>query len=278
MSAGFATRLQDAFGTYGHLCLGIDPHAFLVNAWGLDDTPAGIREFSLRALDACFGQVGIIKPQVAFYERFGSAGYTVLEELNRRARSADMLVIADAKRGDIGTTMQAYAQTWLTKGSPLESDALTITPYLGVGALESAFSLANDNEKGVFVLAATSNSEAAHLQRARTEHDNSVARDVLDDVSARSMEARDPGSFGVVLGATLRLEQFGIETADTYPLPVLAPGFGAQGAAVADASRLFGSLAQNLIVAQTRSILEAGPDRVHEVLKREANETADALA
>ena len=278
MSLGFATRLRNAFDSYGHLCVGIDPHPFLLKHWGLDDSPRGRLELSLRTLEACSDQVGIIKPQVAFFERHGSAGYKVLEDLISRARAAGILVIADSKRGDIGTTMEAYAATWLGEGSSLESDAVTVSPYLGVGSLNGTFDMAERNDKGVFVLAATSNPEAAALQRSRTEAGTLLANDVVATVGARSMVMKDPGGFGVVLGATLNLDEFEIETSSAFPLPVLAPGFGAQGALVKDAPRLFGALSQNLIVAQTRSILEAGPDGITEAVRREAAETADALA
>ena len=277
MTDGFATRLQKAFASYGHLCVGIDPHPFLLDLWGLPDSPSGMRELSLRTLEACSDQVGIIKPQVAFFERHGSAGYKVLEELISRARAAEILVIADSKRGDIGTTMEAYAATWLGEGSSLESDAVTVSPYLGVDSLSGTFEMAERNGKGVFVLAATSNKEAASLQLSRTESGKILAADVVERVSARSLGMKDPGGFGVVLGATLKLDDFEIETSSAYPLPVLAPGFGAQGALVKDAPALFGALSQNLIVAQTRSILEAGREGVTEAIRREAAETADAL-
>lgn len=278
MSAGFATRLAQVFLEFGHLCVGIDPHPFLLKSWGLDDDSRGLRELSFRTLDACVNHVGIIKPQVAFYERYGSAGYSILEELIRRARAAGIIVIADAKRGDIGTTMDAYNATWLGAGSPLESDAVTVSPYLGVGSLDGTFSLANDAGKGVFVLAATSNPEGAEIQRGRNESGQSIAGHIIDEVSRRSVSATDPGSFGVVLGATLDLTSFGVDTSSAYPLPVLAPGFGAQGAMVRDAKHVFGAFAQNIIVAQTRSILSVGPDAIFEAIRRESGETADALA
>jgi orotidine-5'-phosphate decarboxylase len=277
MSNGFATRLAEAFKAYGHLCVGIDPHPFLLDAWGLDDSPRGMFEMSMRVLEACSEQVGIIKPQVAFFERHGSAGYKVLEDVISRARAADILVIADAKRGDIGTTMEAYAATWLGIGSALESDAVTVSPYLGVSSLNGTFAMADKTGKGVFVLAATSNPEAASLQRSRTPDGSMLAGDVVSQVAEKSLSMSDPGGFGVVLGATLQLDEFEVETASAFPLPVLAPGFGAQGAAVKDAPRLFGALSENLIVAQTRSILEAGRDGVVEAVRREAAETANAL-
>ena len=277
MTEGFAPRLQAAFTQYGHLCVGLDPHPFLLKLWGLDDSPRGLLEMSLRVLEACSDQVGIIKPQVAFFERHGSAGYKVLEDVIARARDAEILVIADAKRGDIGSTMEAYAATWLGQGSALEADAVTVAPYLGVESLAGTFDMAEANGKGVFVLAATSNPEAASLQRSRAASGRTIAGEVLHDVSERSLQMKDPGGFGVVLGATLRLEEFDIDTSSSFPVPVLAPGFGVQGAAVKDAQGLFGALSQNLIVAQTRSILEAGRDGVAEAVRREAAETANAL-
>ena len=277
MTSGFASRLQSAFRYFGHLCVGVDPHPFLLQLWGLDDSPRGMLEMSLRVLEACSDEVGIIKPQVAFFERHGSAGIKVLEDLIARARAAEILVIADAKRGDIGSTMEAYAATWLGEGSSLESDAVTVSPYLGVASLEGTFAMAEANGKGVFVLAATSNPEAAQLQQSRVEDGPNVAAHVVSEVTTRSLNMDDPGGFGVVLGATLNLDEFGIETSSSYPLPVLAPGFGAQGASVRDANRIFGSLSTNLIVAQTRSILEAGRDGISEAVHREAAETANAL-
>ncbi|MSW98200.1 MAG: orotidine-5'-phosphate decarboxylase, partial [Actinobacteria bacterium] len=163
----FAERLDDTFLQFGHLCVGIDPHPYLLDLWELDNNAAGVREFSLRVLDACVDAVGVIKPQVSFFERFGSEGYAALEILLERARQADVMVIADAKRGDIGSTMDGYVEAWLTPSSPLASDAVTISPYLGVGSLDGLISRALEEERGVFVLGVTSNPEAASLQSAR---------------------------------------------------------------------------------------------------------------
>src|SRR5690606_2108364 len=137
------------------------PHAALLDAWALPQSARGAREFGLRTVAAAAGLVGVVKPQVSFFERFGSAGFAALEDVLSEARSAGLITIADAKRGDIGTTMDAYAAAWFTPGSPLEADALTVNPYLGVGALDSTFALAARHGKGTFVLAATSNPDAA---------------------------------------------------------------------------------------------------------------------
>jgi orotidine-5'-phosphate decarboxylase len=279
---GFGERLGSVFSAYGHLCVGIDPHPFLMKEWGFNDDSAGLREFSLRVVDACVGRVGIIKPQVAFFERHGSRGYEVLELLLERARNSGLIVIADAKRGDIGSTMEAYASTWLTPGSALEADALTVSPFLGVASLAPTVNLALAANKGIFMLAATSNPEAAGLQQSVTidgpHRGQSVAQSILSHAEQWSV-TRDPaGSIGVVLGATLDLEQFSINPDDYPSVPVLAPGFGFQGARVEDARSVFGSMAKNLIVSETRSVLAVGRGGVVESITRRANEVADALS
>lgn len=277
----FGARLDSAFAQFGHLCVGIDPHPYLFERWGFDDSPRTLREFSHRVLDACLGRVGIIKPQVAFYERWGAAGYAALEELIHSARAADVVVIADAKRGDIGSTMQAYAQSWLSPGSPLESDALTASPYLGLGALDDTMSIARAHAKGVFVLAATSNPEATGVQTSVfTRGDDAgmaVARTMVSRVHAANQESGQTTG-GVVIGATVRLDDYGIEPDRLAGLPVLAPGFGFQGAEPSDARHLFGPLTQRLIVTETRSILEAGPEAIVDTLTRRAGIVAEALA
>jgi len=168
MSAqSFGTRLQQAVADRGPIVAGIDPHAALLEAWGLPDTPAGLAEFSRVGLEAVAGQVAAIKPQSAFFERHGSAGVAVLEELLAEARSASVLTILDVKRGDIGSTMAAYAQAHLRPGAPLEADAITVSPYLGAGSLDPAVELALDSGKGLFMLALTSNPDGPpHPARA----------------------------------------------------------------------------------------------------------------
>lgn len=257
---GFGRRLRDALDQYGPLCVGIDPHEALLRAWGMDATAAGAREFGLRTVEAAAGRVGIVKPQVAFFERYGAAGFAALEEVIAAARAAGLIVIADAKRGDIGTTMDGYAAAWLAPGAPLESDALTLSPYLGTDSLNAAFSAATAHEKGVFVLAATSNPEASALQRARVDDEESVAERVAHDVAARNIGA--PGSLGpigLVVGATVDRRAYGLSDIVLAGTPILAPGFGAQGAEPGDLGRLFGYVASQVVASESRSILSAGP-------------------
>ncbi len=264
--ATFGERVRAVFGEHGRLCVGIDPHERLLADWGLDVSAEGVRTFGLRVVEAARGRCGIIKPQVSFFERFGSAGFAALEDVLAAARAAGLLVIADAKRGDIGSTMDAYARAWLTPGSPLEADAVTLSPYLGVGALEDTLRYAVAHGKGAFVLAATSNPEASGLQSARMSADGpspTVAGAIATEVAAFNAGTTAKGSWGsvgLVIGATVDLAERGVP-ADLEPAaPILAPGFGHQGARSEDRETIFGRLAPTVIVAESRSILAAGPE------------------
>lgn len=264
MSEGFGERVRAELAARGPLCVGIDPHAALLASWRLADSAAGAREFGLRTVHAAAGRVGIVKPQVSFFERFGSAGFAALEDVMQAARDAGLLVIADAKRGDIGTTMDAYAAAWLTSGSALEADAITVNPFLGVGVLESTFDLADRGGKGVFVLAATSNPEATDVQRAQTAASQTVSAEIVAHVSTRNAQRTQPGrwgSLGFVIGATVDWTDAGLAPFSPAA-PILAPGFGAQGAGPADLTARFGSSASLVIAAESRSILSAGPDGI----------------
>ncbi len=270
---GFGARLHDAMSAFGGLCVGIDPHESLLHEWGYDADATAAREFGLRVVDAAAGRVAVVKPQVAFYERYGSAGFAALETVVAAARDAGLIVLADAKRGDIGTTMDAYAAAWLTPGAPLEADAVTVSPYLGVGALRSTFDLARHGGKGVFVLAATSNPEGVTVQRALPPSGTSatpedalhrsaatVAAAVIAEVSHLNRKAGGPlGDIGLVIGATVDAPSYDLPERLDPPAPILAPGFGAQGARLSDLTRLFGAQAPFVLASASRSILRHGP-------------------
>ncbi|GAA3584878.1 orotidine-5'-phosphate decarboxylase [Klugiella xanthotipulae] len=277
----FGSRLGAAILQRGRLCVGIDPHSYLLEQWGLADTAAGAREFSLRVLDAAAGHAAAVKPQIAFYERFGAAGYTVLEEVLVAAKQRELLSIADVKRGDVGTSVQAYGDAWLRPGSPLESDAMTISVFQGFGSIVHPLQYTIDSGKGLFLLAATSNPEARDIQRARVGPEGvTVAAHIVNEAqgwnernrAVHPTEQGDIGSVGVVLGATLDLEEYGVSiAAQRKPaLPVLAPGFGHQGAALSDAVRLFGSLTRATLVSESRSVLSAGPGAVASAVRERA--------
>ncbi|MFB7716454.1 orotidine-5'-phosphate decarboxylase [Nocardia sp. NPDC056100] len=262
----FGVRLRDAMRKHGPVCVGIDPHPPLLRAWGLTEDAAGVAKFANACVEAFAGRVALVKPQVAFFETYGSAGIIVLEETIRALREAGTLVLADAKRGDIGSTMDAYAHAWLGDG-PLASDAVTVSPYLGFGSLTPALDLARANDRGVFVLAATSNPEAAELQRITGPDGRTIAQRMVDDAAALNKGA-DFGSVGVVIGATLT------ESPDLSALngPILMPGVGAQGGG-ADSIRTLvpasdlGAVLPNV----SREVLKSGPsvaalqDRVAEL-------------
>lgn len=263
MTAGFGARLRAALDAYGPLCVGIDPHVSLVEEWGLEASATGIRDFGLRVVEAASGRVGVVKPQVAFFERFGSAGFAALEDVLRAARDAGLVVIADAKRGDIGSTMDGYAAAWLSAGSPLEADAVTLNPFLGADSLRDTLASAVAAGKGVFVLAATSNPEA-HVQQGARVGDGTgetvAARVAREAAAAGGASVDSLGSIGVVVGATADRDAVGLTDAALEGLPILAPGFGAQGAEPSDLRRLFGRVSGNVVASESRSILSAGPD------------------
>jgi orotidine-5'-phosphate decarboxylase len=279
MTESFGNRLAAVFAESGHLCVGIDPHPYLLTQWGLPDTGKGLREFGLRAVDAAGGRVGIVKPQVAFFERHGSAGYEALERTLAAARDTGLLVVADAKRGDLGTSVEAYAQAWLTPGAPLEADAITVSAFQGVGSLSAPMLLAREHGKGLFVLAATSNPESRATQTAIVSSGDSatrtVAASIVDEVN-RSNEG-PLGSFGVVIGATVTLADFGLSDVDLESTPILAPGFGFQGAGFDSLRSIYGTAAANTIVSSSRGILEAGPDGLAGAIDKQVQQLAGAF-
>ena len=278
----FGERLDAAFESRGQLCLGLDPHSFLLAEWGLPDTADGARTFALKALDQAGDLVGIVKPQVAFFERHGSAGYAVLEEVIATARARDLLVIADAKRGDVGSTVAAYGETWLAVGSPLESDAMTISAYQGVGSLAEPIALAQQHGKGLFVLAATSNPEAFDTQTAIRADGGllatTVAAGIVNEVDELNASSERLGSIGVVIGATVDLAEYGIDEGHLAFTPILAPGFGEQGARLSDIRSIYGQVSGNVVVNVGRSVLRAGHAGMRGELEEQRSQLQEALS
>ena len=276
----FGERLLAAFDASGHLCVGIDPHRYLLDRWGLLDSARGLREFGLRVVEAAATRVGIVKPQVAFFERFGSEGYAVLEEVISAAREKGLLVIADAKRGDLGTSVEAYGQAWLTPGSPLEADAMTISAFQGVASLDAPAQLAASTGKGLFVLAATSNPESVAIQTATVgwgeREGMSVSASIVADVNKWNHEPL--GSVGVVIGATVKLRDYGLSDTALRLTPILAPGFGHQGATFRDVSSTYGSARRNTVVSSSRAILDAGPFGIADAISAHAEQLSEVFA
>jgi orotidine-5'-phosphate decarboxylase len=274
----FGERVTAALTAHGPLCVGIDPHAALLEQWRTDASASAARDFGLRVVDAAAGRVGIVKPQVAFFERYGSAGYAALEDVLAAARAAGLIVIADAKRGDIGTTMDGYAAAWLQPGSPLEADAVTLSPYLGPDSLRATLTTAIRHGKGAFVLAATSNPEAFALQSAQVvdvaaTDGQTVAERVARDIAWVNGSAAFSGGLGpvgLVVGATVDRAAIGLTDDALRGAPILAPGFGAQGAEPSDLESLFGPAAPQVIASESRSILSAGPSALAQRIEERA--------
>lgn len=265
----FGRRLADAIARRGPLCPGIDPHPELLTAWGLPTDADGLRSFC----DICvevFEDFAVVKPQVAFFESHGAAGFSVLEDTIAALRGAGVLVLADAKRGDIGSTMAAYAAAWAGE-SPLAADAVTASPFLGFGSLQPLLDLAAARGRGVFVLAATSNPEGAAVQRALSDG-RTVAQSMVDAAAAVNADSAGSGSVGVVVGATVS------SPPDVSRLngPVLVPGVGAQGGRPEGLRGFAGAQPGQLLPAVSREILRSGPDVG--ALRAAAEKMRDAVA
>lgn len=274
----FGVRLRSAMTELGPLCAGIDPHPGLLAHWGLDESVAGLETFAMTCVEAFAGTVAVVKPQSAFFERFGSAGVAVLERTLAGLREAGTLSLLDVKRGDIGSTMTAYAQAYLSQDSPLCADAITVSPFLGFESLRPALDLAHDTGRGLFVLTLTSNPEGAEVQHALRDG-RTVAGSIVDGVtSANAPEAGRGllGSIGMVVGATVgrAAQDLGLDLAGANA-PLLAPGVGAQGATAADLATVFGKALGNVLASSSREILRVGPEGA--ALRAAARQTAEQL-
>ncbi len=276
MSATFGDRLAKAMAERGPLCVGIDPHPNLLEQWGLEDSAAGLAAFTEAVYEGCAPFAAALKPQVALFERHGSAGLAVLEALFARAAADGVLIVADAKRGDIGSTMKAYADAWLGSSSPLGTDSVTLSPYLGFESLRPALDLADENDRGTFVLALTSNPEGKSVQHVGAsesghsgeaegysgEAGGAVAKRIIAAATAEnaSRQWEQMGPCGLVVGATVgqALVDLGIDLS-VFNRPILSPGYGAQGASAADLYRVFAGVESQVLVNSSRGVLAAGP-------------------
>lgn len=267
----FGERLHRNVAARGRLCIGIDPHPALLERWGLPDDVAGLERFARTVVDALADRVAVVKPQSAFFERFGSRGIQVLESTIRQSRESGAIVLLDVKRGDIGSTMAAYAGAYLDPASPLCADAITVSPYLGVGSLQPAFDLAAAHGGGVFVLALTSNPEGAAVQHAVAAGGRTVAQTVIDEISQLNAGAAPLGSLGLVVGATIGDTGHDLSRVNG---PLLAPGLGAQGATPAGLRTVFGASLPNVLPSYSREVLGAGPAAAG--LRAAAQRVADA--
>lgn len=268
----FGARLHAAVLERGPLCAGLDPHPSLIAQWGYQDTVDGLRSFALTAAEALAPQVSVIKPQSAFYERFGSAGIAVLEDVIALSRRAGALVLLDVKRGDIGSTSEAYAQAYLNPASPLAVDAVTVSPYLGFGSLTPFVDAARVHDAGLFVLALTSNPEGPEVQTAMTPS-GTVASVMLGHLRALNQGASPLGSFGAVVAANLG------ETGEDFEFngPILAPGYGAQGGTVSGLAEVFRDVRSIVLPSSSRDLLSVGVAGLADAAVRANAELRDVI-
>ncbi|WP_144128164.1 orotidine-5'-phosphate decarboxylase [Catellatospora sichuanensis] len=267
----FGARLARAMDERGPLCVGIDPHSSLLKAWGLSDDAEGVASFCRTAVDALAGRVAVVKPQSAFFERFGSRGVEILESTIRQFRQAGTLVLLDAKRGDIGSTAAAYADAYLNPSRPMYVDAITASPFLGFGSLAPMFDMAADHGGGVFVLALTSNPEGPAVQHARGIDGRTVAQTIIDEISQLNKGVEPLGSLGLVVGATIGETGHDLSQVNG---PFLVPGLGAQGGTADDLRRIFAGSLGAVLPSSSREVLGAGPDV--QSLRDAASRTLDA--
>jgi orotidine-5'-phosphate decarboxylase len=261
MADPFAARFAAARARFGPLVWGLDPSGELLDTWGLGDSPDGLDRFADIMLDAAVGTVGLVKPQSAFYERHGWRGIRTLQRLVADARAAGLLVILDVKRGDVGTTNEAYAEAFLGAGAPLEADAVTVHPYLGLGAMNAFVSRARDAGACLLVVTRSSNPEGRAIQAARGPGGQFLVEEtLLRDIGALNA-ALAPGGIGpvgAVVGPAPPEPPLDLPAAHAL---FLAPGLGAQGATCADVARTFAACPDRVMPSASRSLLSAGPDR-----------------
>jgi orotidine-5'-phosphate decarboxylase len=260
MADSFAARFARARERFGPLVWGLDPSGQILEAWGLGDSPDGLDHFADVVLDAAVDTIGLVKPQSAFYERHGWRGFRTLQRLTHDAREAGLLVIVDAKRGDVGSTNDAYADAYLGRRAPVEADALTVHPYLGLGAMEAFVSRADAAGAPLLVVTRSSNPEGRSVQAASTSG-GTVEEAILDEIGAlnRRLRPDDPvGPVGAVIGPTTAEAPLDLPAARAL---FLAPGVGAQGATPSDVAQVFAACRDRVMPSASRSLLAAGPDR-----------------
>ena len=260
MADPFAARFAAVRARCGPLVWGLDPSGDLLDAWGLGDSPGGLDRFADIMLDAAVGTVGLVKPQSAFYERHGWQGIRTLQRLVADARAAGLLVILDVKRGDVGTTNDAYAEAFLGAGAPLEADAVTVHPYLGLGTMNAFVSRAREAGACLLVVSRSSNPEGRAVQAARSPDGQALVEETLLREIGELNATLAPGAIGPVgaVVAPTRLEP-SLDLPAAHAL-FLAPGLGAQGATCADVARTFAACPDRVMPSASRSLLAAGPD------------------
>jgi orotidine-5'-phosphate decarboxylase len=259
MGDSFAARFAAVRTAHGPLVLGADPHRQVLADWGLTDDADGLERFTDIVLGAAAGTVGLIKPQSAFYERHGWRGIRALSRLVAAARGEGHLVILDVKRGDVGSTNDAYAQAYLGAGAAMRADAITVHPYLGLAAMGEYVTLAHQSGGCLLVVVRSSNPEGRAVQGADAGHGQTVDQRLLSDIAALNarLAPGGVGPVGAVVGPVAVEPPLDLAAANGL---LLAPGVGAQGASPADVAATFAACPDRVMPSASRSLLAAGPD------------------
>jgi orotidine-5'-phosphate decarboxylase len=280
VTESFAERFAAVRTGPGPLVWGLDPSPDLLQAWGLSDHPDGLDEFADIVLETAPGAIGLVKPQSAFFERHGWRGIRTLHRLISGARDAGLLVILDVKRGDVGSTNDAYAEAYLGPDAPMAADAITVHPYLGLAAMGTYVDRAAAAGSCVLVVTRSSNPEGRAIQGAQLDGGGpSVEQGLLREIGAINA-GRVPdglGPVGAVVGPTHIEPELDLAAARCL---FLAPGVGAQGATPADVARVFAACPDRVMPSASRSLLAAGPDagRLRAAVTALAAEFATVLA
>jgi orotidine-5'-phosphate decarboxylase len=267
--ASFADRLAEAVERKrSQLVVGLDPVVDLLpmelrgeSVLGRAESAHAYARFCCGIVDAVAPYAVAVKPQLAFFEALGSDGFAALERVCGYARRAGLLVLADGKRGDIGSTARAYASAFLEprgEDEPL-ADALTVNPYLGLDSIEPFLQACRLHGAGIFCLVRTSNAGAADVQELRLSDGRSVwehVADLVDGWGEEHVGERGLSSVGAVVGATA--PRAIAEARRLLPRSILLlPGVGAQGATPGDVARAFTSGPASALVAASRSVIYA---------------------
>jgi orotidine-5'-phosphate decarboxylase len=258
MPDSFADRFAVARDAWGPLVLGADPHGEVLTQWGLTDDADGLERFTDIVLAAATGSVGLVKPQSAFYERHGWRGIRALTRLTETARAQGLLVILDVKRGDVGSTNDAYAAAYLGDGAPVQADAITVHPYLGLSAMGEFIDRASESGGCLLVVVRSSNPEGRAVQSAAAGGSVTVDQRLLADIGALNARLAPGriGPVGAVVGPAAVDPPLDLAAANGL---LLAPGVGAQGAAPADVAATFAACPDRVMPSASRSLLAAGP-------------------
>lgn len=260
MSSAFADRLIEGVRRMGSpLCVGLDPLPERIPALFGDarSDASAILKFGEAIIEIAHAHAAVLKPQLGFFEPYGGEGFTVAQQLTALARQKGMLVLLDAKRGDIGSTAEGYARS--TLGPAFDADAVTVNPYLGLDSLDPFLALAEKSAKGVIVLVRTSNPGARDLQDLNCDGAPLWRRtaEMIAPLAQRLQGASGWSGLMAVVGATYPEEARILR--EVLPTSLfLVPGYGAQGAGAADAVAGFRKGAHGReggVVSSSRAVL-----------------------